>query len=68
MLRLLDSCQRGSPRPSAPETRAGRDGQFGGKGCTKGFVSPPRRWVVDWVSWFGRNRRLANDFENTAET
>jgi transposase len=30
----------------------------------KGFVVLPRRWV----SWFGRNRRLAKDFENLAET
>jgi len=26
----------------------------------KGFVVPPRRWVVERTfSWFGRNRRLA---------
>jgi putative transposase len=35
----------------------------------KGFVVLPRRWVVERTSsWFGRNRRLANDFENLAET
>jgi transposase len=35
----------------------------------KGFVVPPRRWVVERTfSWFGRNRRLAKDFENLAET
>jgi transposase len=35
----------------------------------KGFVVLPRRWVVErTVSWFGRNRRLAKDFENLAET
>jgi len=29
----------------------------------------PRRWVVERTfSWFGRNRRLAKDFENLAET
>jgi transposase len=29
----------------------------------------PRRWVVDRTfSWFRRNRRLAKDFENLAET
>jgi hypothetical protein len=35
----------------------------------KGFVVMPRRWIVErtW-SWFGRNRRLAKDFENLAET
>lgn len=34
----------------------------------KGFVLP-RRWVVERTfSWFGRNRRLAKDFENLAET
>jgi transposase len=35
---------------------------------TKGFVGLPRRWVVERTfSWFGRNRRLAKDFENLAE-
>ena len=35
----------------------------------KGFVVLPPRWVVERTfSWFGRNRRLANDFENLAET
>ena len=35
----------------------------------KGFVVLPRRWVVERTfSWFGRNRRLAKDFENLAET
>ena len=30
-----------------------------------GFVVVPRRWVVERTfSWFGRNRRLAKDFEN----
>jgi transposase len=34
-----------------------------------GFVVLPRRWVVERTfSWFGRNRRLAKDFENLAET
>ena len=33
----------------------------------KGFVVLPRRWVVERIfSWFGRNRRLAKDFENLA--
>ena len=36
---------------------------------TKGFDVIPRRWVVERTfSWFGRNRRLAKDFENLAET
>src|SRR5512136_968703 len=36
---------------------------------TKGFVVLPRRWVVERTfSWFGRNRRLAKDFENLANT
>jgi transposase len=36
---------------------------------SKGFVVLPRRWVVERTfSWFGRNRRLAKDFENLAET
>src|SRR6478672_6715271 len=31
----------------------------------KGFVVLPRRWVVERTfSWFGRNRRLAEDLEN----
>ena len=35
----------------------------------KDFVVLPRRWVVERTfSWFGRNRRLAKDFENLAET
>jgi transposase len=35
----------------------------------KGFVLSPRRWVVERTfSWFGRNRRLAKDWENLAET
>ena len=29
----------------------------------------PRRWLVERsFSWFGRNRRLAKDFENLAVT
>lgn len=35
----------------------------------KGFVVLPRRWVVERAfSWFGRNRRLAKDYENLAAT
>jgi transposase len=35
----------------------------------KGFVVSPRRWVVERTfSWFGRNRRLAKDYENLADT
>jgi transposase len=35
----------------------------------KGFVVLPRRWVVERTfSWFGRNRRLAKDWENLAAT
>jgi transposase len=34
----------------------------------KGFVVLPRRWVERTFSWFGRNRRLARDFENLTET
>lgn len=35
----------------------------------KGFVVLPRRWVVEpTFSWFGRNRRLAKDYENLAAT
>ena len=34
-----------------------------------GFVVLPRRWVVEpTFSRFGRNRRLAKNFENLAET
>ena len=32
----------------------------------KGFQVLPRRWVVERTfAWFGRNRRLAKDFETT---
>jgi len=35
----------------------------------KGFVVLPRRWVVERTfSWFGRNRRLAKDFEATIDS
>jgi transposase len=35
----------------------------------KGFVVLPGRWMVERTfSWVGRNRRLAKDFENLAET
>ena len=35
----------------------------------KGFVVLPRRWVVERTfSWFGRNRRLAKDYENLGLT
>ncbi len=35
----------------------------------QGFVVLPRRWVIERTfAWFGRNRRLAKDFENVAET
>ena len=34
-----------------------------------GFEVVKRRWVVERTfSWFGRNRRLAKDFENLAST
>ena len=35
----------------------------------KGFKVLPRRWVVERTfAWFGRNRRLAKDFEETIES
>ena len=35
----------------------------------KGFVVFPRRWVAERTFWwFGRNRRLAKDYENLADT
>jgi putative transposase len=37
--------------------------------AAKGFVLLPRRWVVERAfAWFGRNRRLAKDFEQTIES
>jgi transposase len=37
--------------------------------AAKGFVLLPRRWVVERTfAWFGRNRRLAKDFEQTIES
>lgn len=34
-----------------------------------GFLVLPRRWVVERTfSWFARNRRLAKDYENLADT
>jgi transposase len=34
-----------------------------------GFQIQPRRWLVERTfSWFGRNRRLAKDYENLADT
>jgi transposase len=35
----------------------------------KGFEVIPRRWVVERsFAWFGRNRRLAKDFERSIES
>jgi putative transposase len=37
--------------------------------AAKGFEVLPRRWVVERTfAWFGRNRRLAKDFEATIES
>ena len=37
--------------------------------AAKGFVLLPRRWVVERTfAWFGRNRRLSKDFEETIES
>ena len=37
--------------------------------AAKGFVLLPRRWVVERTfAWFGRNRRLSKDFEETVES
>ena len=36
---------------------------------SSGFIVLSRRWVVERTfSWFGRNRRLAKDYENLADT
>jgi transposase len=36
---------------------------------SSGFIVLPRRWVVERTfSWFGRNRRLAKDYDNLADT
>ncbi len=35
----------------------------------KRFIVLPRRWVAEpTFSWFGRNRRLAKDYQNLADT
>jgi transposase len=35
----------------------------------RGFHIPPRRWVAErGIAWFGRNRRLAKDYERLART
>lgn len=37
--------------------------------AAKGFEVLPRRWVVERTfAWFGRNRRLSKDFEETLES
>jgi transposase len=37
--------------------------------AAKGFVLLPRRWVVERpFAWLNRNRRLAKDFEASAES
>ena len=36
---------------------------------SSGFILLPHRWIVERTfSWFGRNRRLAKDYENLADT
>ncbi len=36
---------------------------------SSGFIVLPRRWVAERTfSWFGRNRPLAKDYENLADT
>jgi transposase len=63
---------RGKPRWFHPRlaTRGGGDAATTqGHTTQKGFVVLPRRWVVERTfSWFGRNRRIAKDYENLAET
>lgn len=39
------------------------------KRTTDGFVVQAKRWIVErTIAWIGRNRRLARDFEEYAET
>jgi len=46
-----------------------RMGIVGRSANVRGFVVLPRRWLVERTfSRFGRNRRLAKDFENLAKT
>jgi transposase len=62
------------PRDSFPLRCRGKDvaaapGDVKRSDDIKGLVVLPRRWVVERTfSLFGRNRRLAKDFENLAET
>jgi hypothetical protein len=55
--RLSDRYEGARLAPLIPETSLGGED-------IKGFVVLPRRWVVERTfSWFGRNRRLAKDFD-----
>jgi putative transposase len=61
---------------AGPKLKAALKGRGGWKveivkrsDAAKGFVLLPRRWVVERTfAWFGRNRRLAKDFEQTIES
>jgi putative transposase len=57
---------RGKSKPPSPVLRLEIVQRSDG---LKGFVVLPRRWVVERTfSWFGRNRRIAKDYENLAKT
>ncbi len=52
-------------KPPQPITRCA----WRSSGDAVGFKVIKRRWVVERTfSWFGRNRRLAKDYENLAAT
>ncbi|MEO1104839.1 MAG: transposase [Pseudomonadota bacterium] len=60
---------RGRSRPPSPKAPSSRCRSADRADGTKGFTVQPRRRVVERTfSWSGRNRHLAKDHENLADT